>query len=99
MNIKIAALHFKADKKLEELINEKISKLEKFSDQIINAEVTLKVENTDKPINKIVDVRLIIKGNDLIASKLSNTFESALDHTIEALRKQLTKNKEIVKGL
>ncbi len=99
MNIKITAIHFKADNKLEDLINDKVGKLSKFTDQIINAEVTLKLENTDKPDNKIIDIKLVIKGNDLIASKRAATFEVALDSVVDALKKQATKNKEKIKSL
>ncbi len=94
MNIKITSLHFKADKKLEDFIHEKLGKIEKLSDSIIGADVILKIENTDKPENKRAEIRLKIKGNDLHAEKTSNSFEAATDLTIEAIRKQLTKSKE-----
>lgn len=94
MNVKITALHFKADKKLEEFIQEKINKVEKLSDGIIGAEVILKIENTEKPENKISEIKLKIKGFDLHAEKTSNSFEAATDLAVEAIRKQLTKSKE-----
>lgn len=94
MNVKITALHFKADKKLEEFIQEKISKVEKLSDGIIGAEVILKIENTEKPENKISEIKLKIKGFDLHAEKTSSSFEAATDLAVEAIRKQLTKSKE-----
>ncbi len=94
MNVKITALHFKADKKLEEFIHDKLNKVEKLSDSIIGADVILKIENTEKPENKISEIKLKIKGTDLIAEKAASSFESATDLAVEAIRKQLTKSKE-----
>lgn len=99
MNIKITALHFKADQKLESFISEKLDKLAKIHDGIIGAEVTLKVENTEKPENKTVEVRAKIRGNDAIAGKTAKTFEEAADEVAEALRKQLLKIKDKERGL
>lgn len=99
MNAKITSLHFKADTKLENFIQEKIDKLVKKSDQVIGTEVTLKIENAEKPENKTVEIKLIIRGNDLFASKTEKSFEEATDNAVDALRKQLIKSKEKIKGL
>ena len=39
MNVKIEAIHFNPDSKLEEFITEKVSKLSQVADDIIKAEV------------------------------------------------------------
>jgi putative sigma-54 modulation protein len=87
-------VHFKADQKLEIFISEKLEKLAKVHDGIIGFEITMKLENTEKPENKIAEIRLKIKGNDLISSKQCKTFEEAADLAIEALLKQLKKVKD-----
>jgi len=94
MQININAVHFKADKELEKFIKGKLEKVGKFHENVIGSDITLKVENTDKPENKIVEIRLKIKGNDLISSKQCKTFEEATDLAIEALRRQLKKVKD-----
>ncbi|MEI6347391.1 MAG: ribosome-associated translation inhibitor RaiA [Bacteroidota bacterium] len=94
MNTKITALHFKADQKLEEFIHEKLNKLDKLSNNIIGSDVILKIENTEKPNNKTVEIRLKIKGIDLHAEKTASSFESAFDHCNDAIHKQLTKSIE-----
>jgi len=94
MTINISSVHFKADQKLEDFITEKVEKLNRVHDGIIGSEVTLKLENTDAPENKIVDIRMQIKGNDAIASKTAKTFEEATDLAVDALKKQLLKIKE-----
>ena len=52
MNVTISAIKFKADQKLETFITDKLEKLSKLHDGIIGSEVTLKLDNTDKPENK-----------------------------------------------
>ncbi|MBO6052092.1 MAG: ribosome-associated translation inhibitor RaiA [Bacteroidales bacterium] len=94
MNVTISAIKFKADQKLEAFITDKLEKLSKLHDGIIGSEVTLKLDNTDKPENKEVDIRVKIRGNDAMASKVAKTFEEATDQAIEAIKKQLVKSKE-----
>jgi putative sigma-54 modulation protein len=99
MNVKINSVHFKADKKLEAFINEKLEKLHTFFEGVISSEVILKMDNVETPDNKIAEVRLIIKGYDLFAKKEANTFEAAIDLASDALRKQLVKHKDKVRGI
>jgi putative sigma-54 modulation protein len=97
MRININSVHFKTDKKLEDFITEKVEKLSSLYDGIVGSEVVLKVENTDSPDNKIAEIRLEIRGNDLFAKKQCKSFEEATDTAVEALRKQLVKYKEKLK--
>lgn len=97
MKVNINSVHFKADKKLLDFISEKVEKLSSMYDGVIASDVTLKVENTDTPDNKIAEIRLLIRGNDLYAKKHSTTFEEATDTAVEALRRQLTKRKDKIR--
>lgn len=99
MNITLKPVHFKADKKLETFIKEKIQKMSTLYEGIVGSEVILKLENSETPENKIVEIRLAIRGSDLFAKKQARTFEEATDIVIEALRKQLVKHKEKIKGI
>jgi putative sigma-54 modulation protein len=94
MNVNINSVHFKVNAKLEDFINAKINKLSSLYDGIIGSEVGLKLGNAETKDNKIVDVRLLLNGYDLIASKQAKTFEEAADDAIDAIRKQLIKRKE-----
>lgn len=93
MKVNINAVHFKADQKLETFITNKIEKLTSRYNDVIGSEVLLKLENTENPENKITEIKLLIKGNDLFASKQSKSFEEATDSAVEALKKQLEKHK------
>jgi ribosomal subunit interface protein len=98
MNISFNSVHFKADQKLEVFISEKLEKLAKIHDGIIGFDITLKLDNTDKPENKTVDIRAKIRGNDAHAGKTAKTFEEAADEVIDALKKQLIKAKDKMRG-
>ena len=93
MKVMINSVHFKADQKLEDFITQKVEKLCSKYNEVINAEVSLKLDNTDTPENKIADIRLVLRGDDLFASKQSKTFEESIDTSIDALKKQLEKYK------
>lgn len=93
MNIKIHSVHFDADKKLLDFIDEKITKLNQFDDKILGAEVFLRLDKNENSENKVAEIRLNISGNDLFAKKQCKTFEEATDQTVDALRKQLVKQK------
>jgi putative sigma-54 modulation protein len=98
MDIKISSVHFDADKKLLEFVNKKVNKLVKFYEDIIGAEVFLRLENSQDLENKVAEIRLMVRGNDLFAKKQSKTFEEATDNAIEALRQQIIKHKEKLRG-
>lgn len=94
MKVNINSVHFKADKKLVNFIEQKIDKLSTFHDGIIGSDVSLKVTNKTDKENKVTEIRLNVKGLDLFAKKQCNTFEEATDQAVEALRRQLKKHKE-----
>jgi putative sigma-54 modulation protein len=93
MTIKIQSVHFDADQKLLDFIEEKVGKLNLFDDSIIGAEVILRLDKNQNLENKVSEIRLIISGSDLFAKKQCKSFEEAVDQTIEALKRQLSKTK------
>lgn len=94
MDIRIQAIHFDASEQLEAFIQKKVSKLQKYLDDIQSAEVTLKVVKPESAKNKQVGVRLFIKHGDCFAEKVTDSFEESVDECVEALEKQLAKIKE-----
>ena len=94
MNVNINSVRFKTDKKLEKFITDKLKKLSNLHNNLLGSEVTLKLANNVSPENKIIEIRLAVKGNDLFAKKQSKSFEEATDNAVDALKKQLTKHKE-----
>jgi len=98
MKVNINSVKFKADQGLQEFINGKVGKLSEFYEGVIGTDVTLKIANNEKQNNKVAEIRLVIPGYDLFARKQSKSFEESTDEAIDALRKQLTKHKEKVRG-
>lgn len=94
MKIKIHSLRFDADTKLLDFIETKVSKLDQFFDNIIGAEVTLRIHNSDENENKVADIKIMIPGNDLFSRRQAKSFEEATDIATEALCRQLKKTKE-----
>ena len=93
MKIKLNQVHFSADKKLVEFVQAKVNKLETFYDKIIDGEVFLRLDKSEDSANKIAELKLNIPGKELFAKKQCKTFEEATDNVVEALRRQLRKQK------
>lgn len=94
MEIKMNAVGFSASAQLEGFIQKKFSKLEKYHDGIIGVDVVLKLEKDDKLENKVVEVTVSVKGQDVFAKKNAKTFEEAVDELYDVLKRQLVKVKE-----
>ena len=99
MNIQIHSVKFDADRKLLKFINQKINKLSQFSNNIIAVEVFLRLTKDQERENKIVEIRVEYPRGPLFAKKQSKTFEESTDNVIEALKKQITKQKEKMRGV
>jgi putative sigma-54 modulation protein len=98
MTTKIQSVHFDADKKLLDFIQERIDKLTQYYDGIITSDVTLRLDKSSEAENKIAEIRLHIPGNDLFAKKQCKSFEEAIDTSLDALKTQVIKHKEKLKG-
>jgi ribosomal subunit interface protein len=95
MEIKINAVGFSPDQKLIDFVNKKVSKLDTFFEGIIGVEVILKVQKPEASNNKVTEIKISIPKKDpLFAKKQADTFEEALDLSIDAVRRQLGKYKE-----
>ncbi|MBW7942485.1 MAG: ribosome-associated translation inhibitor RaiA [Candidatus Kuenenia stuttgartiensis] len=93
MNIIIKDVNFNADANLLEFTRKKAEKIFNLYDGIQGVEVNLKLESNKELENKTAEIRVIVPGNDLYASKTDKTFEGATDSSIMALRKQVERLK------
>ena len=94
MKLRIQSINFDATASLETYINKKSLKLEKFFDEIMNVEVYLKVVKPETACNKEAEIKVSIPNVDFFASKTCDSFEEAVDLSIDALDKQIRKHKE-----
>lgn len=94
MTINIQSVHFTADRKLLDFVNEKVEKLNVFYDGIIASDITLRLDKNSNSENKISEIKMSGKGHEFFAKKQCATFEEATDLACEALRTQITKHKQ-----
>ena len=94
MKVHTESVQFKADQKLLDFVEKKLSKLELFFDRVIIAEVKLKLENSGQIRDKVAEVRLEVPGQSLFVEETNKTFEAAIDNAVDDMRRQLTRYKE-----
>ena len=70
MKVTVEAPQFDPDVKLIEFIEKKLNKLEQFYDKIIHADVFLKLEPNNKPLNKIVEILISVPGDEFIVKNV-----------------------------
>ena len=94
MTINVQSVHFDANKKLIDFINERVEKINTYYDGIITTEVILKIDKSDNSENKIAEIKMLGKGQEFFAKKQCASFEEATDLACEALKTQVKKHKE-----
>ena len=94
MKIQTTAVHFDADQKLIDYVTQKTGKLMQFFDRIIDASVFLKLENSGRVRDKIVELKLNVPGETLIATESSKTFEAAVDLVVDNMSRQIKRHKQ-----
>ncbi len=97
MKVNVHAVNFNVDGKLVSFIQERMDRLGKYYDKIISSDVFLKVEKTSEKENKIVEIKMLVPGNEFMVKKQCKTFEEAIEQSAESLERLLTKKKEKVK--
>lgn len=94
MDIKIHAIHFDISTQLEAHVNKKVAKLEKYSDNITAVDVYLKVVKPETAENKEAEIKVKALNSEFFAAKTTDTFEESIDTAVDAIEKQIIKNKE-----
>ena len=94
MNIQIQSVNFSLDSTLKSFINNKVLKLVAIDDNAIKADAYLKIDKPESYDNKIVEFKLHSSEGEFFAKKQSNSFEESTDLVVQALRKQILKNKK-----
>jgi putative sigma-54 modulation protein len=98
MKIQTTSVHFTADQKLLAYVDQKAGKLDHFFDRIIDASVLLKLENSGQVRDKIVELKLNVPGETLIAKETSKTFEAAMDLVVDNMKRQINRHKDKLFG-
>ena len=98
MNIQIHSVRFDADKKLLDFVNLKVNKLTHYSEDIVSAEVFLRLDKDHEMENKVAEIKIEYPGGPFFAKKKSKSFEESTDLVVDALKKQITRHKEKTRG-
>lgn len=98
MNINFQYHEMSASPRLEEMITDRLKKLEGKYDFIVDADVYFKKENASNPDGrKICSVRLNTPGPVVFAETSTDTFEASVAKVVTELRSQLQKRKDKMK--
>ncbi len=92
MNISITARKFKAHDTLKDFINDEVSSLSRFNDDIMNADVILSYRNS-KDSTKTAEIVIQVPGQTLNAAEESDDFKKSVTASVEKLGRQLKKLK------
>lgn len=92
MNISITARKFKAHPSLKEYINDEVSSLRKFNEDILNAEVILSYQNSTNSIKK-AELILHVPGQTITAIEQTDDFKKSINASVEKVIRQLKKLK------
>ncbi len=90
MNIKITARKFKAHQTLKDFISDEVTSLQKYYDNIMNAEIIL---SYIKPNNSVKNAEIILQvpGQTLKAKDESDDFNKSVAASVNKLKTQLKK--------
>ena len=70
MKVQMHSVHFDADQKLLDFVQQRLNKLETFYDKVTEGEVIMRLNNKDGIENKTVEIKLLVPGNILLAKRM-----------------------------
>jgi len=92
MNISITARKFKLHDSLKDFINEEVSSLQKYNDNILNADIILSYQNIKDSVKKS-EIVLHVPGQTFNAADNSDDFKKSVSSSVDKLSRQLIKLK------
>jgi putative sigma-54 modulation protein len=90
MNIAITTRGYKAPDRLKSYIAEKLKRLDRFTERIINIEAILSYENLDQ----VVEFQLRLNNKKIIIKEKSDDVFKSVDLAVDSLERQVTRTKE-----
>lgn len=93
MKMDLQTVGFNAQEELVNYAREKTEGLYKYYDQIVGAEVYLKLVNAGNGDSKVAEIKLNIPGNDIFAESHAEKFEGAINSSVDKLKAQIRKLK------
>ena len=94
MKLTIKAINFEMAEKLERYIDKKTLRYGKILSEDAEMEIRMSVVKPETNLNKEVKLRVLNVGPELFASATCDTFEEAIDQTLQAIERPLEKQKD-----
>jgi putative sigma-54 modulation protein len=94
MNLTTTARHFEAEAKLLEHIEERLQRLKRYFDHILNVDVIMSVEK----FRHIAEINVHVNGHDFNAKEESEDMYTSIDKTAKSLERQIKKFKARLKS-
>lgn len=95
MEVRIQGIHFDVTQRLTDFINKKADKLARRYPAMDYFEAVLTVLKPETANNKQVRIKTIVPHQgEQVSTKQADSFEEAFDVALEAVERQLEKNKE-----
>jgi len=90
MKIAITTRGYKAPERLKTYLNDKMKRLDRFSDKILDLEAVFSYEKLDQ----VVEFKLRINNKKIFIKERSNDVFKSIDLAMDSLERQVTKIKE-----
>ena len=93
MNIAITTRGYKTPERLKNYVNDKVNRLDRFSDIIMNGEAIISYEKLDQ----VVDFKIKLKHKMIHISEKSEDVFKSVDLAMDKLERQVAKAKDRLK--
>jgi putative sigma-54 modulation protein len=94
MKLNMQAVNFEIADRLEKHIEKKTKRYEKLLPESAEMVIRMTVVKPETNLNKETHVRVVGVGGELFAQKVCDTFEQGVDDCLEAIEKQIEKQKD-----
>ena len=94
MKLNVQAVNFEIAERLEKHIEKKTKRYEKLLPESAEMVIRMTVVKPEANLNKETHVRVVGVGGELFAQKVCDTFEQGVDDCLEAVEKQIEKQKD-----
>ncbi len=93
MQVQISGQHFHITEAIEQHVQEKLARLKKHFDHVVNIHVVLKVQKNQH----IAEATIHVKHHDIFAEAHSGDMYTTIDTLAHKLDRQIVKHKEKIK--
>ncbi len=95
MKVKVQSIHFDADQRLLDLIDQKMVKIEKLEPKATDLQVFLRLYASNGGIHeKVTEIKVNLPGKIIFSKEHSGSFEESFEGALDNVLTQIKKHKE-----